>query len=76
MHKIKTVRELIEKLKECDLDSDIWVSTDAENPELDRENLVVGIVFDDDDAEESREQGRKKYGTDYLRIPVLVIEKN
>lgn len=76
MYKIRTVRELIEKLQECDQDSAIWVSTDPENPEFDRSHLVLGIVFDDDDAEESREQGRKKYGTAYLRSPVLVIEKN
>lgn len=76
MHKLRTVRELISKLQECDLDSTIWVSTDGEDPELDRDAYVIGIVFDDDDSEEAKEVGYKKYGTSYLRVPVLVVEKN
>lgn len=75
MHKVKKVRELISYLGQCDQDSDIYATfnKDALCP---RALFIAGIDFDDDDSEEAKEIGRKNYGTDYLRIPVLIIEEN
>ncbi len=72
-----TVGALIEKLKTCDPDADVWIAL-PDNPDLDTAAmlLVKEIEFLDNDDEMSREIGRAKMGVAYLREPVLRVVPN
>jgi hypothetical protein len=76
-----TVNQLIEKLQECDPGELVKVEREPLDPlgegfkvvDWDDYVFVVGVEFEDDDSEESREQGRNKYGRPYLRAPILLV---
>jgi len=76
-----TVAELIEKLQECDPTEPVKVERELIDPpgafekevDWDQYVFVVGVEFEDDDSEEAREQGRKKYNRPFLRAPILVV---